>query len=73
MKRDVLSRFASHPAWVCGLKRQKGKQAELACGITPCVGVRIETMERTVPGVLRDASHPSRVCGLKRRSYHNWR
>ena len=32
----------SHPAWVCGLKRIRTDLC-LECGVTPCVGVWIET------------------------------
>ena len=32
----------SHPAWVCGLK-QSGHTITYDCGVTPCVGVWIET------------------------------
>ena len=34
--------IASHPAWVCGLKHQKAETKEKG-GVTPCVGVWIET------------------------------
>ena len=33
----------SHPAWVCGLKHDSEWKDELLRGVTPCVGVWIET------------------------------
>ena len=40
---NMLLDIGSHPAWVCGLKHcgQTGHQKE--AGVTPCVGVWIET------------------------------
>ena len=35
--------WASHPAWVCGLKHSHGVQREIPLLVTPCVGVWIET------------------------------
>ena len=62
----------SHPAWVCGLK-QAFRPDFSDVGVTPCVGVWIETYE------LRNAldygtSHPAWVCGLKHfgNEYHKY-
>ena len=33
----------SHPAWVCGLKLFEQVQGTVPYGVTPCVGVWIET------------------------------
>ena len=35
----------SHPAWVCGLKRLYVCVASERTGVTPCVGVWIETIK----------------------------
>ena len=37
-------RIASHPVWVCGLKLAAGINPILAMGVTPCMGVWIETV-----------------------------
>ena len=34
----------SHPAWVCGLKPGYGQNFRPCGGVTPCVGVWIETI-----------------------------
>ena len=34
----------SHPAWVCGLKQCRLSDRHNAEGVTPCVGVWIETV-----------------------------
>ena len=39
---NMLLDIESHPAWVCGLKRIRTDLC-LECGVTPCVGVWIET------------------------------
>jgi len=39
----MLLDIESHPAWVCGLKPFDEVRTELGCGVTPCVGVWIET------------------------------
>ena len=55
----------SHPAWVCGLKPGL-RTAWFLGGVTPCVGVWIET--GGLPQLLEAAeSHPAWVCGLKHR------
>ena len=33
----------SHPAWVCGLKQYYEVEQNIGGGVTPCVGVWIET------------------------------
>ena len=44
---NMLLDIESHPAWVCGLKRLKKKMILLNL-VTPCVGVWIETLLRSV-------------------------
>ena len=53
----------SHPAWVCGLK-PVSKEYSCFTKVTPCVGVWIETLDKTCTSVL-NMSHPAWVCGLK--------
>ena len=63
---NMLLDIESHPAWVCGLK-QHGNTGFKNGGVTPCVGVWIETKsEQTIYRILE--SHPAWVCGLKRES-----
>ena len=60
---NMLLDIESHPAWVCGLK-QHGNTGFKNGGVTPCVGVWIETKsEQTIYRILE--SHPAWVCGLK--------
>ena len=61
---NMLLDIESHPAWVCGLKREYLKLSVLGCGVTPCVGVWIETI---IPNCIfwNQESHPAWVCGLK--------
>ena len=40
---NMLLDIESHPAWVCGLKRAQGRGTPRRNGVTPCVGVWIET------------------------------
>ena len=40
---NMLLDIESHPAWVCGLKPELVKAEIIARGVTPCVGVWIET------------------------------
>ena len=40
---NMLLDIESHPAWVCGLKLSLIKHLILFSGVTPCVGVWIET------------------------------
>ena len=35
--------LASHPSWVCGLKPHSGRSTDRQNGVTPFVGVWIET------------------------------
>ena len=42
---NMLLDIESHPAWVCGLKQRHIKSAPRDGGVTPCVGVWIETGE----------------------------
>ena len=41
---NMLLDIESHPAWVCGLKQGGGSGTYANTGVTPCVGVWIETM-----------------------------
>ena len=41
---NMLLDIESHPAWVCGLKQRAVLLAAQAQGVTPCVGVWIETL-----------------------------
>ena len=62
---NMLLDIESHPAWVCGLKQFYLYFIPYVAGVTPCVGVWIET-----PGWQLKLhylpSHPAWVCGLKR-------
>ena len=50
----------SHPAWVCGLKLGDTNYRNIGVGVTPCVGVWIETLiESTI--TIRP-SHTLRGC-----------
>ena len=40
---NMLLDIESHPAWVCGLKQGGGSGTYANTGVTPCVGVWIET------------------------------
>ena len=40
---NMLLDIESHPAWVCGLKRVSSIGVTTRFGVTPCVGVWIET------------------------------
>ena len=40
---NMLLDIESHPAWVCGLKLPFGNHLIHPVGVTPCVGVWIET------------------------------
>ena len=40
---NMLLDIESHPAWVCGLKPKYAKGTDSHKGVTPCVGVWIET------------------------------
>ena len=54
----------SHPAWVCGLKRDERGMQQQTAEVTPCVGVWIETYGVKYPSPPQQ-SHPAWVCGLK--------
>ena len=54
----------SHPSWVCGLKHRKIRPAMKSQGVTPFVGVWIETHTNSMIHRIWK-SHPSWVCGLK--------
>ena len=63
---NMLLDIESHPAWVCGLKHRMLLQEYIPLGVTPCVGVWIETYQNTILKFL-PLSHPAWVCGLKQR------
>ena len=64
----LQSSSRSHPSWVCGLKRFVASSYVYRPGVTPFVGVWIETPFK--PCLLRSfSSHPSWVCGLKQSSH----
>ena len=42
-EEQTLSLSESHPAWVCGLKLISVMVFVIGSGVTPCVGVWIET------------------------------
>ena len=46
---NMLLDIESHPAWVCGLKQVNLDRIYTGAQVTPCVGVWIETYERTIP------------------------
>ena len=41
---NMLLDIESHPAWVCGLKLKIRPCVIIISGVTPCVGVWIETL-----------------------------
>ncbi len=55
----------SHPAWVCGLKRSVCRWAGFLRGVTPCVGVWIETPSTTWRRYLHMVTPCVGVYGLK--------
>ncbi len=57
---NMLLDIESHPAWVCGLKQGTGP-LEDGAGVTPCVGVWIET-GRTLAEVGEYPGHTLRGC-----------
>ena len=57
---NMLLDIESHPAWVCGLKRIRTDLC-LECGVTPCVGVWIETSVGTLKRIL-PTRHTLRGC-----------
>ena len=62
----------SHPSWVCGLKHRKIRPAMKSQGVTPFVGVWIETHTNSMIHRIWK-SHPSWVCGLKQKDNYNKR
>ena len=54
----------SHPTWVCGLKRPGANIYRNDYGVTPYVGVWIET-NHIAASTADSLSHPTWVCGLK--------
>ena len=44
---NMLLDIESHPAWVCGLKRNTFNHVNMWTHVTPCVGVWIETNQNT--------------------------
>ena len=56
--------MVSHPVWVCGLKLQGQWPVQSTRGVTPCMGVWIETAETDFADIPQ-LSHPVWVCGLK--------
>ena len=66
---NMLLDIESHPAWVCGLKHECGPDSHPA-GVTPCVGVWIETITERTGRLTLSLSHPAWVCGLK--LFYTW-
>ena len=64
LRISTLVHVLSHPAWVCGLKLGDTNYRNIGVGVTPCVGVWIETGDITL-AVNMVKSHPAWVCGLK--------
>ena len=58
-------KYASHPVWVCGLKRSVCRWAGFLRGVTPCVGVWIETPSTTWRRYLHMVTPCVGVYGLK--------
>ena len=59
---NMLLDIESHPAWVCGLKLSAiHRERERQTGVTPCVGVWIETQCRRT-GVCHPPCHTLRGC-----------
>ena len=67
---NMLLDIESHPAWVCGLKPTPTNISFAAAGVTPCVGVWIETFIHRNTFFLT-LSHPAWVCGLKHEMAHS--
>ena len=57
---NMLLDIESHPAWVCGLKLLFRGDGERQGGVTPCVGVWIETVHRNL--TTQRYSHTLRGC-----------
>jgi len=60
----MLLDIESHPTWVCGLKQSENFATTSELGVTPYVGVWIETLVKKMKRTLLE-SHPTWVCGLK--------
>ena len=60
MKKPVIRATTSHPAWVCGLKQKRAQRILRRSGVTPCVGVWIETNEEKT--VKASIGHTLRGC-----------
>ena len=45
---NMLLDIESHPAWVCGLKQINTSTIDKRILVTPCVGVWIETLRRSM-------------------------
>ena len=50
---DISWCYMSHPMWVCGLKQNNLRQEQEQAGVTPYVGVWIETPKQPQDGVQR--------------------
>ena len=61
---NMLLDIESHPTWVCGLKHVCLAYFGCQIGVTPYVGVWIET-SCLQPLTSCQQSHPTWVCGLK--------
>ena len=62
---NMLLDIESHPTWVCGLKRGALCGCIAIQGVTPYVGVWIETCFKYIINTGGKRSHPTWVCGLK--------
>ena len=60
----LMPQNLSHPVWVCGLKHWCLLLWDTFLGVTPCMGVWIETLIYLHVSVIMK-SHPVWVCGLK--------
>ena len=60
----IFSVITSHPVWVCGLKLHLYEMKTKLKGVTPCMGVWIET-DKNCNAKANMTSHPVWVCGLK--------
>ena len=61
---NMLLDIESHPAWVCGLKRGKGRKQSMEKKSHPAwvCGLKLENLDELADTV---QSHPAWVCGLK--------
>ena len=58
---NMLLDIGSHPAWVCGLKQRVAREEAYIEGVTPCVGVWIETLRLPMVYTM-SRSHTLRGC-----------